>query len=952
MTFEKNNTALIVALVFAIAIGVMGYYYVLGTDASIDWKVTTHAETNEFGAYEFQKGPFSFSIPGTYYTLTESFSAGPIERFFIRDGLLLGLCWLGLCIILATATLLSPIWFFGIAGLFLFMLIRLQMPTIGLFGFPLTSNWAHILLMVLFVAPAYTFHAFWKNTALWLRVLTLVGVSAVVVLFGGVELVGFQEQLNVGVYYSIIVVMLLFLLLIAEENVFGILYLVTKSKGGENNEKHFSIFSLVYLSFIGLVYCKKAGFIKMELPFFDPYVLLMISSVMLVWTLWHKRDLYESILTYPQALVLLSGVGLAVFGYLALAMSRGNDALYEGLHYFIIYAHLGFGVFFFLYVFVNFIDPLRSGLQVYKIAYKPRAFPYVSARIAGVVAVIAFFLLSDSEPFKLFKAGYFNYIGEQAELQNENALANQYYLEGSIYAHDNHFSNYKLAYAYLQNDKLAQANHKFGRATLRYPSPHSFVNESSTASMLGNVTPSLVALKSGLKRFPGEKPILNNLGLIYMDLGDFDEAAQYFAQAKEEDTWNSANTVNLWKLGRGVNVRDGFVKGNLAVKSNILASLLLRDEMVNLTFNDPDDNQSPWLHRQIYLINCTWYFGSGSTDSLLSKMTERPLDEGIYDVSFQALALSKYRQGDVNAAVRKLDQLYHLSSARDRAKYLNQIGLICLDQHALPLAHDFFDKALAEGYSEAKLNKGIAYLESGEFDLGLKWFQAMAVQDSAFIAVANDFEQILNGANPTDDQRLARMYYKYSEYSLPEIKVFVDGQDALYVQTLWDKISNEVLATKDFDLLEDYLSVLKPLLHAEGYADALAVVALRNNLTFSGEHPVAEALRNENERIRIAKLVEIASKNALNAPLVLAVTERSLKVDPSAAYDLLVEAIEINDQNVSLMQAYAMAALEIRLAEYALPVVEKLRNRMADKEYERFKIAFDQRRAELGDEGW
>ncbi len=454
--YEKNTTIRVAATVFAIAIGLMAYYYILGMDASIDWKITAQTETSEFAAHEFQKGPFSFSIPGTYYTLTESFSAGPIERFFERDAALLTLCWLGICLILASATLLSPLWFSGIAGLFIFMIIRLQLPTVGLFGFSTDSNWGNVLLIVLFIAPAYAFHAFWKNTKLWIRFLALVAASAVVVLFGDMELISLQEQLNVGMYYSMIVLMLLFLVVVAEENVFAILFLVTKNRGGDNNEKHFSVFSLVYLIFIGLVYSKKAGFIDMELAFFDPYVLLAISTVVMLWSLWHKRDLYENILSYGQALMLLSGVGLAVFGYLALSMARGNDAVYEGFHYFIVYAHLGFGVFFFFYLIVNFVDPLRRGLQVHKIAYKPQSFPYISARLAGVVAIVAFFFLSDKEPFKLFKAGHFNYLGEQAEQQNEFGLANQYYREGSIYGHDNHFSNYKIAYDYLQKGKISR----------------------------------------------------------------------------------------------------------------------------------------------------------------------------------------------------------------------------------------------------------------------------------------------------------------------------------------------------------------------------------------------------------------------------------------------------------------------------------------------------------------
>ncbi len=76
-------------------------------------------------------------------------------------------------------------------------------------------------------------------------------------------------------------------------------------------------------------------------------------------------------------------------------------------------------------------------------------------------------------------------------------------------------------------------------------------------------------------------------------------------------------------------------------------------------------------------------------------------------------------------------------------------------------------------------------------------------------------------------------------------------------------------------VLEDYLSIFKPLLQAEDYEDVLAVVALRKNLRFTGGHPVAVAMKKENDSLRVKELVTYASKNALNVPLVLAVAEES-----------------------------------------------------------------------------
>jgi hypothetical protein len=255
MKGEKFLSNFHIILYVAVMI-MMAYFYWAGTDSSIDWKVTSHAEPSTFSAHEFHKGPFQFSLNGDFYSLTESFSAGPIERHFTRDSVFLGLTWLGLCLILVSATYLSRIWFTGIAGLFIFMMINLRLSEIGIFGFSQFSFWGSTILIALFIAPAYVFQAYLKYTSFWLRILALLISTMVVLIFSGVDIILLQEQLNVGLYFSIIVLMLLFLVIVAEENVFGILYLITKNRAGEHNEKHFTVFSLIYLGLLALVYGK------------------------------------------------------------------------------------------------------------------------------------------------------------------------------------------------------------------------------------------------------------------------------------------------------------------------------------------------------------------------------------------------------------------------------------------------------------------------------------------------------------------------------------------------------------------------------------------------------------------------------------------------------------------------------------------------------------------------
>ncbi|MEP4534764.1 MAG: hypothetical protein ABJ004_16855 [Cyclobacteriaceae bacterium] len=945
MTGKDPQTKILLFL-YAASLAAMIYFYWQGADSSIDWKVTAHAESSEFSAYNFQKGPFQFSIPGELYTLTESFSAGPIERYFTRDAILIGVTWLGMLLILTLATFLPRIWFTGVAGLFIFMLISLKLPGVGIFGFDAYSYWGNLVLIVLFIAPSYAFHSYLKHTRFWVRFGVLIAATVMVILTSGVEFAPLLEQVNVGLYYSVIVIMLVFLLAVAEENIFAILYLITRNRGGENNEKHFSVFSLIYLGLLGLVYSKKSGLIKMELPFFDPYLLLLISAVVAVWSIRHKRILFENILSENRALQLLMATGLTVFAYLALAFSRGNDPVFEGLHYFIVYTHLGMGVLFFLYIIVNFINPLIEGLQIYKVAYKERNLPYVTARIGGLVAIAAFFFVSDKEPFKLFKAGHFNFLGEQAEVTGEKGLAMEYYRKGSIYGHDNHFSNYKLAYHNLQRGKIEEANHKFGRATLRYPTPQAFVNQASTYGMLNEVTPSIVALQEGLLRYPQNNTMLNNLGLTYADLGNPEKARQYFNQANEKSGWNKANKVNLWRLGLGENAEEDFIDGNLPVKANILAYALMEDKNLPVSFN-PDDLKSSYpLHKNAFLINGAWYFHSDEVNDLLAEMALSPLEESIYQSSLHTLAIAGYKQGEVNKAIKGLDQLTHQANAESQAKYYNELGLICMEQNAPLLADKFFLQSIAAGSSDAPLNHIAALLEAGKVAEALENMKALANADSSYQNLLSDFTVVFDGENLSTDQLGLKVYYQPLNYSPAELVTIIPELNGDFIGHLWKKISFQLMETRQYNLLEDYLSVFRDSLQPDEYQDCLAIIALTQNLNFSGDHPVAKAL-NSTDSVRNELLFQEALKNALNTPLVLAVSDYLLDKDIHKSYTLLVEAIDIYPNNVELLKAYCIAALESHLPHYAEPVLGRLSETMAASAYAEFAARYESRKKEI-----
>ncbi len=929
---QKVATGLFGALLLVFII-----FYIKGYDTSIDWHVTTTAESDSFYTLPFKKGPFDFAFKADRYELAETFSAGPIQRNLSTNITFTLFSILGFSLLLAVVSYLPRFWFIGVMGLFIFFLMNIHLLEIGLFR--MSGNTSIILLMVAFVIPGYLFHAFATELKLVWRTLIFSIISALVILFSGVDKVLLHDQFVSGSFFGFVAISLIYLFIVAEEVIFAILYLVTKSKGGRNNHIHFSALSLIYLAVIIAHYGVKGSFWRIEVPYFDPYGLLILSSAIAVWSIKFKKELYENLLTVTQARLLLSALGIIVFSFLSEAVERGNDSVYEGLHYFIMYAHVGFGTMFFLYVFWNFIAPLGEGLQVYKIVYRSGPFPYVTARIGGLVAIAAFFFLADKEAFKLFKAGHYNYQGDQYEQLEQFPLAEKYYTEALIYGYDNHYANYKIGYKALQDGNIKEANYRFKRASRRYPSAQSFINYSGTYALQGESTMTRIALEEGLVDFPGNNKLNNNLGLAYAEIGKLDDAVNTLAITEPDTEWSDASLVNLWKVVQpdSAVAKEDYQKGNLAVKANVLSNLINFQASADIQFDTSALNPSYPMHRLAYLINSTWYFDEPSISDFINQTFGSAIDQSMYYSGKNALILNDYKTGNINDALMELDYLTSEAPRFKTGEYYNQMGLIALSQHAPDLARDFFQKAADRGHQDSFTNLLASLLELGQFDAAKSWANYLVSLDSGFSRLKEDIYLLDQREGLSIDKQLFRLYYKYTEYQSSEIHALLaQTNDTGYIESLWQKVSNELIKSESFERLQEMRAVFNSFLPKKAFEETDFLMAIQHDGQIAGDHPLAEAMNELDTAARIQKLSKFAGKNALNEPVVLTACKIISQIDHTAAYDVLVSSININNKSVALHKQFILTALEIGLQSYAKDGLQKLATITTQTDYQDF----------------
>ena len=385
----KPFTGLFIACLLA-----MLWSYQSGYNNSIDWEVTTTGEIIEFPAWTLQTDLMTHEIKGEKYLLSEQYSGSEIKRNITWDQIFLGLMWLGLCIALTAFTYLKRYAFFIVVTLFVLFLNRLNLFEIGLFG--IQSELVVFIPSIILIAPLVIFHEYIKSTPLLVRLSSFLSLSALLLL-GVDNATLFTDHIIAHSLFGFTICSLIFLFIVSEEIIFSILYVVTSGKGGKSNHLHFLILSLVYLGNLILYYLNKSGLFENSFFFFDPFILLAITCLVSLWSLKFKSGFLSQYLSQSALYLLTFSLGIVALVFLTQQMIRGNDAVYQAFHYFILYFHIGFGTLFFLYVIGNFIDPLIKGLEVHKIAYKERNFPYASARLGGFFAVLAFYFLSGQE---------------------------------------------------------------------------------------------------------------------------------------------------------------------------------------------------------------------------------------------------------------------------------------------------------------------------------------------------------------------------------------------------------------------------------------------------------------------------------------------------------------------------------------------------------------------------
>mgnify|MGYP001168148706 FL=1 len=884
---QFNGLSKILLGIYGSLIATLIVFNFIGADLYLNWEVTSVLKKEVFNYLTFGKGLFQLDIPSKAYFINEFFQGGNIEASTAISWTLNLFIWIFFCGLLAFSTYLKRFGFIVFSSMTLLFINYIDLDSVGIFGSHLGSKWITLIWIFICLGPTYYFHAFNSKPSFQTKwfILVLITVSFLALCLS--ENPQFLEGFIAGSHLGIATLTFIFICFIGEEILFALLYILTQTRGSANNLKHLIIFSTLYLGGLGLFWATQAGLLNFNFDIINPLYLFICSAIISILTIHYKQKILNKILQQEFDITwLFFLLGCIALSYFNLGLTHGNDPTYDGMSYLILYAHLAFGFMFILYLIFNFIDPLVGGMQVYKIVFIDRNFPYISSKLGGLIVMLAFFLIANKGPYQKLVAAEYNYMGNFHQKAGDSPLAVTYYKQGNVFDWDNHYSNYSLAKYYAKKNNFEEYVYRYYRATKKNETPFAYLNLAQAYVKNGEPVRSLRLLNEGLANFPNSAEIRNNLAIQHFNNGNLKSAKKIINEAGPTDKWNHAIEVNKSFMNFYELDRTTFEVAPLPVKTNMLGGQL----KAGLTFDpqlEPIQFTAMNLHSLSLLINAN-LMGDQTTLHIISDTLLQKMESGHWNRAIlESQALGLYRTGYINQAFRKFDILLTLSNNSEKVIILEMMGKIALQNYAPKLALKLFSRSKMYGNLKGDYYLLIAALESQNWSLAKLSLNTLMEKDSAEFPLSRRINDIIKGQS---DESVAFFYYRPETLEWDNASL-LSSFDTLDLQVIWEKYRQQLFSAGRIDKIKEPHEDLLPLL-----SDTSKYLYINNLPPHAKELDINENAFDELEII-----------NRVN----------ETDTDLNFIYNLLVESIEINPYSIPLLKAYCFTSIKMGLQEYA-----------------------------------
>lgn len=765
-----------------------------------------------------------------------------------------------------------------------------------------SSNTPLIILITGTILPVIYFHVWKPDASFWLR-WTLIFFTTAIAVFALVKL---SPIANPALYLSeqsLIIALGMAIAWVFWQGhgvISGIYILLARANQNVSIKISWQILgiSAFYLLTLIFLLLDLKGEANLPFPTFSPLYLIFPIGILGWISTTEKLTQVPEIAAFPAFLkaLFLLGYGLSFWLIWKLDIS-GNQAAEEFLKHLIVYSQFGFTLFFMVYILSNFLSVMDSGKPVDKILFKPYSLPYYHLRIGGMISILVVTIYMDAV------------LAPQVNSMTTNILADYYYQTGQKLEASILYENSWAAFRKNQKAKNATAQLLFdlNQPTLAKQHLDQSFSESAqvdniilhSSRMVRENKPfeAVYYLENGLRRFPDNPYLINNLALLYVKIQKTEEALTLLTSQEAADPVLASNLIALQsKLQKGG--QDAKTGNELIAKINRTASnnLIERrnpiNELQNLR-NQLERETSPMLLnagiRNLFSVK-----SFSNTPEELTWIDSVSKQENMLEYLMQVQETASIRSlaaGRVTESVKNLNGLAFRNPG-DAGYYLNLTAMI-----------------LAQNLDFEKASKDLIVAA----EKGFKAFRPhhlTILQLGGFGEKAGEFREKFQVIGPDSVDEFLALLSKFNQ-TIP---------DKLFDQ--WNSLSStELKPTLAFLLLERKAHGMTKYQLNELGKSLKGKVEKEEKLDAFLQNP---NWSNQASLLAFTEFLHVGEElnaNPYKTPLILSAADR-LK-DPLDQYELLNSASEFNKDPLLWIRK-VQAAKRIGLDNYATAALQEM----------------------------
>lgn len=943
----------------------------------VRWDVLSELTGLPITLQTFTDGLLDYSVPGKAYAVSEQFVASAMQvNPTVAVVFATGLC-AAFALLLSATTAFGRVAYLGAMTAFVASLSLFRFEMLEISG--LNGPYLFLVLASVFGAISYYFHAFRPDIGLPVRLAVFSGlITTMAIGMGALARVPFPALTVVS--YGLPVVLLLsvgFIGFIAFEIVAGLVWLTSANRPGGRplGLRNFVSVSLLYLVNLVLIYLKNTKSVDWDVLTISPFLIYLISLGLGVWGFKQLTDQRAAEPFQDAGAYLYIGLGVLTTLTIGYAFATANDPLIEVFEDAVTYSHFVMGGLFVAYVLVNFRSAFRQNLPVYRVLYKPRVLQLAMVRLLGVVGILALLYGQNFFPLKQAVAGYYNGVGDLYAATGETTSATAFYELAIEQEYQNHKSNYALASLATQQGDLATASGYFQRALLKQSSPQAYAGLSSMYLQNNLLFEGIKALQRGIRAFPRNGELRNNLGYLYAKTSVADSAYFYLQSAADFANRNEVPKANL--LAFWAKNPQLLTKGDVTPKlnesdyesyqANSLALRLVTADTTRATTPNwlaqpTDESLNSGRFAEVY--NHALLNSQPDTNLLgtLKRQSLNPANQALTDDLLFARSVAEYRSYHPADAFALVSQLAE-NDERNGPMYRTTLGLWLLEQglyHKAAQTLELNTDTLSAYY------RAIALTKAGD-PVVAQSLWAMAAENDAVVA---GLTQILyDQRKPVSDLEKA-FYVVYRPDDANRGALWETMKEPNLRTVAGAGLITQYIATRQPFYAQMILSQLPPPATLNAFAlslenlSALRITVARKNLkavevfaakSFLPQHQaerhllLGRAYEQDRKPARAQQAYQRALQLApLNADIVTAVAQfERQRGRTRQAYQLVLNALNVNEASPGLLKTYSLLCLDLSLSDYAQDALTRLQTSTTPTDYQVFLATYQQKQALL-----